>query len=90
MDKLETASENPEKIAELESAVTARGAAAKDEKVPQWASWALNAITGGKFYKGAAQPSPQQSAGETPPRDAAPQKAVSGFGFSGKCGWDLF
>ncbi|KAE9548145.1 hypothetical protein FO519_008643 [Halicephalobus sp. NKZ332] len=52
LEKLEKASENPSIIPELEAQVNAGGRSGllSSEKVPQWAGWAIKAISG-KFYK---------------------------------------
>uniref|UniRef100_A0A914X2H6 N-terminal kinase-like protein n=1 Tax=Plectus sambesii TaxID=2011161 RepID=A0A914X2H6_9BILA len=61
LEKLEKASENPDIIPELEAQVMAGGKSGllSQEKVPQWASWALKSLSG-KFYK-SASPQPQVS-----------------------------
>lgn len=62
LEKLEKASENPEIIPELEAQVKAggRGGLLSSDKVPQWAGWALKAMSG-KFYK-SATPQPTEDA----------------------------
>lgn len=62
LDNLEKASENPERIAEMESQVNANsgGGLISSESVPQWANWAFSALSS-KFYK-----PPQKVPQETP------------------------
>ncbi|KAL3101232.1 hypothetical protein niasHT_027988 [Heterodera trifolii] len=65
LEKLQKASESPELIPELEAQVKAggKGGLLGGDKVPQWAGWAIKAISG-KFYKAStppAQPDQQQS-----------------------------
>ncbi|KAI1720702.1 protein kinase domain-containing protein [Ditylenchus destructor] len=56
LEKLEKASENPELIPEMEAQVKAGGKSSllSADKVPQWAGWALKALSG-KFYKSSTQ-----------------------------------
>lgn len=63
LEKLQKASDNPELIPEIEAQVNAggKGGLLSADKVPQWAGWAMKAISG-KFYKSTAkeQSPPQQ------------------------------
>lgn len=63
---MEKASENPELIPELEAQVKAGGknSLLSAEKVPQWASWALKALSG-KFYKSTTPTAAPAAAGAT-------------------------
>uniref|UniRef100_A0A183BLN9 Protein kinase domain-containing protein n=1 Tax=Globodera pallida TaxID=36090 RepID=A0A183BLN9_GLOPA len=56
------ASENPELIPELEAQVKAggKGGLLSGDKVPQWAGWAIKAISG-KFYKSSSPAPPVQA-----------------------------
>uniref|UniRef100_A0A915D2F9 Uncharacterized protein n=1 Tax=Ditylenchus dipsaci TaxID=166011 RepID=A0A915D2F9_9BILA len=59
LEKLEKASESPESIPELEAQVKEGGKSSllSSDKVPQWAGWALKALSG-KFYKSSTPPVP--------------------------------
>ncbi|VDK44305.1 unnamed protein product [Gongylonema pulchrum] len=59
IEKLEKASENPESIPELEAQVNAGGKSGllSSDKVPRWAAWAVQSISG-RFYK---SPTPTQN-----------------------------
>lgn len=76
LEKLEKASENPEIIPELEAQVKAGGRSGllSSDKVPQWAGWALKAISG-KFYKSAA-PQPTENVQENQPENSTSEKPV--------------
>lgn len=57
LEKLQKASDNPHLIPELEAQVKAggKGGLLSGDKVPQWAGWAIKAISG-KFYKSKESP----------------------------------
>ncbi|VDN07426.1 unnamed protein product [Thelazia callipaeda] len=73
IEKLEKASENPELIPELEAQVKAGGknGLLGSDKVPQWANWAIKALSS-KFYKSSAQ----NPLSPTNKEDACRQKSV--------------